>query len=131
MRGVICFALVLGVTLAATSMPRLQAAEFGTRDEAVAMVRRVQEKFKKDGPEATFRVINNGAFNDRDLYPFVHTIDPARRKRRLARDSRQKPARYEGSGRQVHDPGLHEDRHHAALSWLERFPLEKSADRLD
>jgi uncharacterized protein len=75
MRGVICFALVLGVTLAATSMPRLQAAEFGTRDEAVAMVRRVQEKFKKDGPEATFRVINNGAFNDRDLYPFVHTID--------------------------------------------------------
>jgi uncharacterized protein len=38
-------------------------------------VRRVQEKFKKDGPEATFHAINSGAFNDRDLYPWVHTID--------------------------------------------------------
>ena len=71
----ICAALVLGASLAATSVLRLQAAEFGTRDEAVAMVRRVQEKFKKDGPDATFRAINNGAFNDRDLYPFVHSID--------------------------------------------------------
>jgi TRAP-type uncharacterized transport system substrate-binding protein len=77
MRGaaVICSALVLGASLAPTSMHRLQAAEFGTRDEAVAMVHRVQEKFKKDGPEATFSAINSGAFNDRDLYPFVHTID--------------------------------------------------------
>jgi len=73
--AVICSALVLGASLAATSLLRVQAAEFGTRDEAVAMVQRVQEKFKKDGPEATFRAINNGAFNDRDLYPFVHTID--------------------------------------------------------
>jgi len=30
------------------------AAQFGTREEAVAMVKRVQEKFKKDGPAATF-----------------------------------------------------------------------------
>jgi len=72
---VICSALVLGASLAATSMLPVQAAEFGTRDEAVAMVQRVQEKFKKDGPEATFRAINSGAFNDRDLYPWVHTID--------------------------------------------------------
>jgi uncharacterized protein len=71
----ICSALVLGASLAATSVLRLQAAEFGTRDEAVAMVRRVQEKFKKEGPDATFGAINNGAFNNRDLYPFVHTID--------------------------------------------------------
>src|SRR6267154_702050 len=77
MRGaaVIYFALVLGASLAATSMIRVQAAEVGTRDEAVAMVQRVQEKFKKDGPDATFHAINNGTFNDRDLYPFVHTID--------------------------------------------------------
>jgi uncharacterized protein len=77
MRGaaVICFTLVLGASLAATSMLRVQAAEFGTRDEAVAMVKRVQEKFKKEGPDATFRAINTGAFNDRDLYPWVHTID--------------------------------------------------------
>jgi TRAP-type uncharacterized transport system substrate-binding protein len=68
-------ALVLGASLAATSVLPLQAAEFGTRDEAVAMVRRIQEKFKKEGPDATFRAINSGAFNDRDLYPFGHTID--------------------------------------------------------
>jgi uncharacterized protein len=77
MRGaaVVCSALVLGTLLAVTSVLRLQAAEFGTREEAVAMVHRVQEMFKKDGPEATFRAINNGQFNDRDLYPWVHTID--------------------------------------------------------
>jgi TRAP-type uncharacterized transport system substrate-binding protein len=75
--AVICSTLVLGALLAATSMLRVQAAEFGTRDEAVAMVQRVQEKFKKDGPEATFKAINNMApgFIDRDLFPYVHKID--------------------------------------------------------
>jgi TRAP-type uncharacterized transport system substrate-binding protein len=54
----------------------LRAAEFGTRDEAMGMVRRVQEKFKKDGPEATFKAINNKApgFVDRDLYAFVYSL---------------------------------------------------------
>jgi len=80
MRGadIIRSALVLVASLAAASiasMRPLQAAEFGTREEAVAMVQRVQEKFRKDGPEATFRAINAGQFNDRDLYPWVHTID--------------------------------------------------------
>jgi uncharacterized protein len=51
------------------------AYEFGTRAEAVAMVKRVQEKFKKEGPEATFRAINEKKFNDRDLYPFVVGYD--------------------------------------------------------
>jgi TRAP-type uncharacterized transport system substrate-binding protein len=73
--AVICSALILAALLAASSVPSVQAADFGTRDEAVAMVKRVQEKFKKDGPDATFRAINAGAFNDRDLYPWVHTID--------------------------------------------------------
>ena len=74
---VILSALVLGALLAATPVLPLRAAEFGTRDEAVAMVRRVQEKFKKEGAEATFRAINNKAstFVDRDLYPFVYTLD--------------------------------------------------------
>jgi hypothetical protein len=73
--AVICSALVLGVMSAAPSIRPLRAAEFGTRDEAVAMVKRVQQKFKKEGPDATFRAINAGQFNDRDLYPWVHTID--------------------------------------------------------
>jgi TRAP-type uncharacterized transport system substrate-binding protein len=79
MRGAagVCVALVLGALLAATSMQRLQAADFGSREEAVAMVHRVQEKFKKDGPEATFKAINDMApgFIDRDLFPYVHKID--------------------------------------------------------
>ena len=31
------------------------AAEFGTKDEAVAMVKRVQAEFKKAGADATFK----------------------------------------------------------------------------
>jgi TRAP-type uncharacterized transport system substrate-binding protein len=66
--AVLSFILIVG-----TSALPLRAAEFGTREEALAMVKRVQEKFKKDGPDATFRAINNKApgFADRDLYPFV------------------------------------------------------------
>src|SRR5882762_4963251 len=69
--------LVLSVILIfGTSALPVGAAEFGTREEAAAMVRRVQEKFKKDGPDATFRAINNRApgFADRDLYPFVTEV---------------------------------------------------------
>jgi cytochrome c len=54
------------------------AAEFGTRDEAAAMVKRVEEKFKKDGPEATFKAVNdlsNKEFHDRDLYPFIYDLN--------------------------------------------------------
>jgi uncharacterized protein len=69
------FVALLTILLFAGSTVTANAAQFGTRDEAVALVKRVQEKFKKDGPEATFNAINAGAFNDRDLYPFVHTID--------------------------------------------------------
>ena len=70
-------ALILGTLLFSASVLPLGAVEFGTRDEAVAMVRRVQEKFKKDGPEATFRAINSNAagFMDRDMFPYVHKLD--------------------------------------------------------
>jgi len=64
------FAIVSALLTAAFSAG---AAEFGTREEATAMVKRVQAKFKKEGPEAAFQAINNKApgFADRDLYPFV------------------------------------------------------------
>jgi uncharacterized protein len=70
-------ALIFATFLFAASVLPLAATEFGTRDEAVAMVRHVQEKFKKDGPEATFRAINSNApgFMDRDLFPYVHKLD--------------------------------------------------------
>jgi signal transduction histidine kinase len=54
------------------------AAEFGSRDEAVAMVKRVQAEFAKSGAEATFQAVNdksNAAFHDRDLYVFVYDLN--------------------------------------------------------
>jgi len=48
-RAAAFFAIVLAPVIAALPAG---AAEFGTRDEATAMVRRVQQKFKKEGPEA-------------------------------------------------------------------------------
>jgi TRAP-type uncharacterized transport system substrate-binding protein len=69
------FVASLTIALFAASAITANAAQFGTRDEAVALVKRVQDKFKKDGPEATFNAVNAGQFNDRDLYPFIHTID--------------------------------------------------------
>jgi signal transduction histidine kinase len=53
------------------------AGEFGTRDEAVAMVRRVIEKFTQSGADATFKAVNDKsdpAFHDRDLYPFIYDL---------------------------------------------------------
>ncbi|HEY1545261.1 MAG TPA: cache domain-containing protein [Xanthobacteraceae bacterium] len=53
------------------------AAEFGTRVEAVAMVKRVQKMFAEAGAAATFKAVDdrsNPAFHDRDLYPFVYDL---------------------------------------------------------
>ena len=53
------------------------AAEFGSKDEAVAMVKRVQAEFKKAGPDATFKEVSDKSvkdFHDRDLYPFVYDM---------------------------------------------------------
>jgi cytochrome c len=52
-------------------------AEFGTKDEAVAMVKRVQEHFKKEGPTLTFKAVSDKStkkFHDRDLYPFIYDM---------------------------------------------------------
>ena len=50
------FALMIAAFSFAIFAPAL-AGEFGTREEAIAMVKRVQEKFRRDGAEATFRTI--------------------------------------------------------------------------
>ena len=67
-----CVCLVSLLIFALTA----SAADFGTRDEAVAMVKRVQEKFKKDGPDATFAAITGKMreFHDRDLYPYIYNL---------------------------------------------------------
>jgi cytochrome c len=70
LKWIACAALFLNVN------PGL-AADFGSRDEAVAMVERVQKKFRKDGAEATFKAVTDPStkeFHDRDLYPFVYDL---------------------------------------------------------
>ena len=54
------------------------AIEAPTKEEAIAMVKRVQEKFQKDGPEATFKAVTDkttSEFHDRDLYPFIYDLN--------------------------------------------------------
>ena len=70
------FVLVMAVLNFATFAPAL-AGEFGTREVAIAMVKRVQEKFRRDGAGATFKAITAQArvFHDRDLYPFVYDMN--------------------------------------------------------
>lgn len=64
-------AFVLAVLLACPAV----GAEFGTREEAVAMVKRVQQKFAAAGAEATFKAVTNtDEFRDRDLYPFIYDL---------------------------------------------------------
>ncbi len=52
------------------------AEEVGSRDEAVAMVKRVQSMFKEKGAEATFALVTkqDSKFKDRDLYPFIYDL---------------------------------------------------------
>jgi uncharacterized protein len=61
------------VLMCAVCSPAFAASDFGTREEAIAMVHRVQEMFKKLGPEGTFQAIKRKAPGtvDRDLYVYV------------------------------------------------------------
>ncbi|HSV24402.1 MAG TPA: TAXI family TRAP transporter solute-binding subunit [Xanthobacteraceae bacterium] len=61
------------VALLASSDPVGAVSEFGTRDEAVAMVHRVQDMYKKLGLEATTQAIRRKAPGtiDRDLYAYI------------------------------------------------------------
>jgi signal transduction histidine kinase len=65
--------MVIAMTLACSA----SAAEYGTKDEAVAMVKHVQAMFAKDGADATFKAVSDKSvaeFHDRDLYPFVYDM---------------------------------------------------------
>lgn len=53
------------------------AGEFGTKDEAVAMVKRVEDMFAKAGADSTFKAVSDkstASFHDRDLYPFIYDL---------------------------------------------------------
>ena len=71
-----CFASIAMILMTTLVLPAA-AADYGTRDEAVAMVKRVQAKFKADGPAATFNALSDQSakdFHDRDLYAFVYDM---------------------------------------------------------
>lgn len=69
------FAFLVLASLLAVASPAAASSEFGSKDEAVAMVKRVQAAFKKNGAEATFKAVSDKStedFHDRDLYPFIY-----------------------------------------------------------
>jgi cytochrome c len=71
------FALLVVAAMVSITLPAAATSEFGTKDEAVAMVKRVQEQFKKDGRDATFKAVSDKSvktFHDRDLYPFIYDM---------------------------------------------------------
>jgi signal transduction histidine kinase len=71
------YLVALSIATLTMFMPAM-AAEFGTKEEAIEMVKRVQEQFKKDGPEATFKAVSDKStkeYHDRDLYPFIYFRD--------------------------------------------------------
>ena len=69
---VFVFRAVIILSLALATYPA-SAAQFGTREEAVAMVKRVQERFQREGAERTFAAVTaqQKAFRDRDLYVYI------------------------------------------------------------
>ena len=70
-------ALLVLAALVGIASPASAATEFGSKAEAVAMVKRVQTEFKKDGAATTFKEVSDKsvkAFHDRDLYPFIYDM---------------------------------------------------------
>ena len=61
-------ALVAGLGLPA------QSAEYATKDEAIAMVKKAVAYLKQEGPEKAYAAFNQkgGQFTDRDLYVVVY-----------------------------------------------------------
>jgi len=72
-RALAAFATVALLTFTCSA----SASDHGTKDQAVAMVKRVEAMFAKDGTDATFKAVSDktvAAFHDRDLYPFVYDM---------------------------------------------------------
>ncbi|MCU6499812.1 cache domain-containing protein [Rugamonas sp. A1-17] len=70
-------AAALGLSMFAMSSTAL-AADKGTPDEAVAMVKKAVALIKSDGKEKAFAAISdpaNATFHDRDLYIYVYDLN--------------------------------------------------------
>ena len=71
------FLASVAISLGLLSIPAL-AADKGTADEAVAMVKKAAAKIKAEGKEkayAAFADPTNKEFHDRDLYIFVYDLN--------------------------------------------------------
>ena len=70
-------AAVFGLSMFAMS-PSVLAADKGTKEEAVAMVKKAVALIKSDGKEKAFAAISdpsNTTFHDRDLYIYVYDLN--------------------------------------------------------
>jgi cytochrome c len=70
-------AIFLALAALAISAAPTQATQISTEEQAVAMVHRVQERFKNDGLAATVEAVNDKStpkFHDRDLYAFIYDM---------------------------------------------------------
>jgi PAS domain-containing protein len=70
--------LAQSIILALSIIPlRADPSQHGSKDEAVAMVQRVEDMFNEEGAAATFKAVSDPStktFHDRDLYPFIYDL---------------------------------------------------------
>jgi cytochrome c len=68
---------ILSAIVLLTSTTLALAAEFATKEEAVAMVKKATVFIKEQGPDKAYTEISNknGQFTDRDLYVVVYGLD--------------------------------------------------------
>ena len=67
--------LLTAALILVTSSFSAHAEDRGTRDEAIAMTGDVVKMFKDSGEEATFKAITDKKFINKDLYPFVYSME--------------------------------------------------------
>ena len=67
---------LIAMTMLALCSSKASAVEYGTREEAVALVRRTIAAIKRDGIDTVVKAVNDkdGRFRDRDLYVFIHDL---------------------------------------------------------
>jgi signal transduction histidine kinase len=65
------FSVFMLFAVLSTFSPPATAAEFGDKEAAVAMVKRIQEKFKQVGTEQAIKAVSTTEFQVNDLDPFI------------------------------------------------------------
>lgn len=69
-------AILVAMTVLALCSLKASAAEYGTRDEAVALVQRTIATIKREGIDAVVKAVNDkdARFRDADLFVFIHDL---------------------------------------------------------